>query len=64
MRKPQSSHSIWTSVSGAVAGAVEDDWLRAASMSSSDTSSRISDVTFKDCAKEWCVIEGFACPKS
>ena len=32
MRELQSSHSMWTWVAGAVAGAVEDDWLRAASI--------------------------------
>ena len=38
---------MWTSVAGSVSGAVEEDWLRAASISSSDTSRKISDVTLE-----------------
>ena len=52
MRELQSSHSMWTSVAGAVSGAVEEDWLRAASVSSSETSRKMSDVTLRDCARE------------
>ena len=58
MHERQASHSMWTPVCGAAAGAAEDDWLRAASISSSDTSRRTSDVTLKDCAKEWCCHRG------